>query len=118
MHGSLSDAVFDALVRHEHKAQKLADVELAPDASAEQVFETANARQLDIVTNDPALANAPFESPVSFGRSLVFLQLPGGDVEQDDAIDRLFARYKRLTPGRMYTVTENRVKIRQLPGLK
>jgi len=38
-----------------------------------------------------------------------------GDVEQDDAIDRLYARYKRLTPGRMYTVTGSRVKIRQLP---
>jgi hypothetical protein len=46
----------------------------------------------------------------------VFLQLEGGDVEQDDAIDRLFARYKRLSPGRMYTVTGTRVKIRQLPG--
>jgi hypothetical protein len=48
----------------------------------------------------------------------VFLQLPGADVEQDDAIDRLFTRYKRLTPGRLYTVTETRVKVRQLPSRK
>jgi hypothetical protein len=37
-------------------------------------------------------------------------------VEQDDAITRLFERYKRLTPGRLYTVTGSRVKIRQLPA--
>jgi hypothetical protein len=116
VHGSLSNAVAEALVRHGHKAQTPTEIELQPDASPADVLETANARQVDIVTNDPALANAPFESPVKFGRSLVFLQLAGGDVEQDDAIDRLFTRYKRLTPGRMYTVTENRVKIRQLPG--
>ena len=48
-------------------------------------------------------------------RVVVYLQLEGGDVEQDDAIDRLFKRYKRLTPGRLYTVTGSRVKVRQLP---
>jgi len=116
VHGSLSNAVTEALVRHGHKAQTPAEIELQPEASPADVLETANAKQIDIVTNDPALANAPFESQIKFGRSLVFLQLAGGDVEQDDAIDRLFTRYKRLTPGRMYTVTENRVKIRQLPG--
>jgi hypothetical protein len=110
--------VTEALVRHEHEAQTPAEIGLAPDARPDEVLEAAHTKQLDIVTNDPNLANAPFESPVKFGRSLVFLQLPGGDVEQADAIDRLFERYKRLTPGRMYTVTENRVKIRQLPGLK
>jgi hypothetical protein len=45
----------------------------------------------------------------------MFLQWPGGAVEQDDAVDRLFTRYKRLTPERLYTVTETRVKVRQLP---
>jgi hypothetical protein len=62
------------------------------------------------------MAEAPFLLEQAFGRSLVYLQLEGGDVEQDDAIDRLFDRYKRLTPGRLYTVTGSRVKIRQLPG--
>ena len=107
----------EALIRHGDKAQTPESIELAPDASPAEVLEAAHVKQLDIVTNDPALANAPFESPIKFARSLVFLQLPGGDVEQDDAIDRLFKRYKRLTPGRMYTVTETRVKIRQLPSL-
>ncbi|HTL30068.1 MAG TPA: hypothetical protein VL282_12640 [Tepidisphaeraceae bacterium] len=103
-------------MRHEHQAQTLADVELAPDASAQDVLKTAHKRQLDVITTSPQLANAPLESGVSFGRSIVFLQLEGGDLEQDDAIDRLFERYKRLTPGRLYTVTATRVKIRQLPG--
>jgi len=116
VHGNLSGAVAAALVRHGDQAQAPESIGLAADASAAEVFEAANAKQLDIVTNDPALAAAPFESKANFSRSLVFLQLAGGDVEQDDAVDRLFARYKRLTPGRMYTVTENRVKIRQLPS--
>ena len=66
---------------------------------------------------DGALVETVFapEAP-PFGRSIVYLQLEGGDVEQDDAVDRLFERYKRLTPGRLYTVTGSRVKIRQLPG--
>jgi hypothetical protein len=115
VHGNLTQAAVDALVRHEHKAQTLADVELAPDASPEDVFKTATKRQLDLITTSPELAGAPFDAHVPFNRSLVFLQLEGGDVEQDDAIDRLFARYKRLSPGRLYTVTASRVKIRQLP---
>jgi hypothetical protein len=90
----------------------------AKAASAAEVFEASHAKQLDILTNDAELVKAPFESAVKFGRSIVFLQLEGGDVEQDDAIDRLFKRYKRLTPGRLYTVTGSRVKIRQLPGMR
>ena len=116
VHGNLSQAAVDALVRHEHKAQRAAEVELAADASPEEVFEAAQKRQLDVITSSSELASAPFEQQVPFNRSLVFLQLEGGDVEQDDAVDRLFARYKRLTPGRLYTVTASRVKVRQLPG--
>ena len=70
---------------------------------------------MDLLTNDAVLANTLFEKDFWFNRSLVFLQLEGGEVEQDDAVDRLFERYKRLTPGRLYTVTGSRVKVRQLP---
>ncbi|HEX3358828.1 MAG TPA: hypothetical protein VHS31_17760 [Tepidisphaeraceae bacterium] len=118
LHGNLTVAVAEALVRHEHSVQKLTDLGSSEDISPAEVFELAHAKQLDILTNDPVLAGAPFESAVKFGRSIVFLQLEGGDMEQDDAIDRLFKRYKRLTPGRLYTVTGSRVKVRQLPGLK
>src|SRR4051812_25789612 len=82
VHGNVTAAVADALKRHGHSAQSLADVDLAPDAPPAEVFEAAHAKQFDLLTNDPALANAPFESPIKFGRSLVFLQLEGGDVEQ------------------------------------
>jgi hypothetical protein len=58
---------------------------------------------------------APFSQGKSFRRSIVYLQLQGGEVELDDAVDRLFTRFKRLTSGRLYTVTATRVKVRQLP---
>ena len=119
VHGSnTTQAVTDALRRHEHNAKSLTDIDLAPDADAKAVLEAARKDQLDILTTDPALAQAPFDLNFWFNRSIVFLQLEGGDVEQDYAVDRLFERYKRLTPGRLYTVTGSRVKVRQLPSRK
>jgi hypothetical protein len=119
VHGpQTTPAVADALRRHGHETRDLASLSLAADADARAVLEAAKKNQLDLITTDPALAQAPFDLDFWFNRSLVFLQLEGGDVEQDDAIDRLFDRYKRLTPGRLYTVTETRVKVRQLPGRK
>ncbi len=111
LHGSLTPAVAEALRRHEHV------VNLPPvgEASIESILELARKKQWDIITADPALVRQVFDGPARFIRCIVLLQLTGGDVEQDDAIDRLFKRYKRLSPGRLYTVTESRVKIRQLP---
>jgi hypothetical protein len=110
-HGSLSPAVADALKRHEH--QVVAPLE-SPDPG--EFLKLAHKQQLDVVTTDGVLVDAIYAQKIPFGRAIVFLQLEGGDVEQDDAIDRLFTRYKRLTPGRLYTVTATRVKIRQLPS--
>lgn len=119
LHGlQTTPAVADALVRHGHEARDLASLSLAPDADAKSLLDAAKKNQLDILTTDPALAQAPFDLDFWFDRSIVFLQLEGGDVEQDDAVDRLFKRYKHLTPGRLYTVTSTRVKIRQLPSKK
>ncbi|MDB5301542.1 MAG: hypothetical protein JWO87_3205 [Phycisphaerales bacterium] len=115
--GHTTAAVSEALKRHGHDARQAADIELSADASPEEVLKAAHAHQLDLLTADQTLANAPFgEDPFRFGRSIVYLNVGEGDVEQDDAVDRLFNRYKRLTPGRLYTVTSSRVKIRQLPG--
>jgi hypothetical protein len=113
LHGNLTSATGDALRRHGHQVVELPEVPSDP----QEVLATAKKAQLDVLTADAAMAAAPFESAPPFNRSLVFLQLAGGDVEQDDAIDRLFARYKRLTPGRLYTVTGSRVKVRQLPTI-
>ena len=118
LHGSITPAVADALIRHGHAAHPTAEVDLAPQAAPADILRAAKSRQWDIITNDASLSTAPFEQQDWFNRSIVYLQLQGGDVEQDDAIDRLFARYKRLTPGRLYTVTGTRVKCRQLPGSK
>ena len=82
----------------------------------QEVIKAAEKAQLDIVTADADLVEAPYQHEIWFKRTIVFLQLEGGDVEQDDAVDRLFERYKRLNPRRVYTVTGTRVKIRQLPG--
>ncbi|HEX4792731.1 MAG TPA: hypothetical protein VH370_03010 [Humisphaera sp.] len=116
IHGTLTPAAGEALRRHGHTTRLPAEISLAPDAPAEDVLREASKNQLDLITADAAIASAPYEQRLSFGRSIVLLNVENGDVEQDDAIDRLFERYKRLTPGRLYTVTGSRVKIRQLPG--
>jgi hypothetical protein len=115
LHGNLSAAVGEALVRHEQKWMPLAELSLAADASPRDILLAAQTKQYELLTTDSALVNAIFEQKIWFNRTILFLQLEGGDIEQDDAIDRLFQRYKRLSPGRLYTVTATRVKVRQLP---
>ncbi len=114
----MTSAVADALVRHGHSAQNMTELGLPPATDPATVLKTADAAQLDILTTDASLTSAVFASDLWLKRSMVYLQLEGADVEQDDAVDRLFDRYKRLTPGRLYTVTGTRVKVRQLPGKK
>jgi len=108
--------VGEALVRHGHTVQDLSQIGLPNEADPMAVLEAAKAAQLDLLTTSAAMSAAPFLSKYWFNRSMVYLQLEGADIEQDDAIDRLFKRYKRLTPGRLYTVTGSRVKVRQLPS--
>lgn len=116
LHGNLASAAADALKRHGQEPHSALDIGLSPDAAAQDVFDAARKAQLEILTADAALAQAPFEKDARFSRTMVYLNVEGGEVEQDDAVDRLFERYKRLSPGRLYTVTGSRVKIRQLPG--
>ncbi|HEV2292389.1 MAG TPA: DUF5615 family PIN-like protein [Tepidisphaeraceae bacterium] len=118
LHGNLTPAVGEALRRHEHTAFPMTELAIAGGATHSETVRAAQAKQWDILTADSDLVNAVFDDDIWFNRSIVFLQLTGGDLEQDDAIDRLFRRYKRLTPGRLYTVTETRVKVRQLPSRK
>jgi hypothetical protein len=117
LHGPLTTAVADALRGRGDAVQDPAAVGVTPDTAHAEVLKAAHKAQLDVLTTDAKLAEALFaEGAPKFGRSIVYLQLEGGDVEQDDAVGRLFERYKRLTPGRLYTVTGTRVKVRQLPG--
>jgi hypothetical protein len=112
LHGSLTSTVGDALVKHGHVVHQAADAGLAPDASPELVLEAARTRQWDLFTDESAVAREPFNGQ-KFARSIVFLQLDGA--QADNAVDRLFDRFKRLSPRRLYTVTPSRVKVRQLP---
>ena len=114
--GNLAPAVADAIKRHGHQVTPLQSLDLSENSTKQEILAAADKAQLDIVTADPELAEAPYQLDYYFQRSIVFLQLAGGEVEQDDAIDRLFDRYKSPKPKRLYTVTETRVKIRQLPG--
>jgi hypothetical protein len=114
VHGTISAAVSEALVEHGHVAHPVAEVDAAPELPAERILQIAAEKQWDILTDDPAVARMPFEQSTKFNRSLVVLQVEG-ESEQIDAVGRLFARYARLSPGRLYTVTKSRVKIRQLP---
>ncbi|HWE01448.1 MAG TPA: DUF5615 family PIN-like protein [Tepidisphaeraceae bacterium] len=115
LHGTLQSAVAEALRRHKHETRSLADVGLAADAPPDEVLRSAHKNQLDLLTVDQDTATSLYENPFAFDRSIVYLNVGEGDVERDDAVDRLFARYRQLTPGRLYTVTESRVKVRQLP---
>ncbi len=116
LHGTMTGAVGEALRRHGHEAQDMLAVGLPPAADAHDVLTAAQSEQLDILTTDASFSAAPYLLDFWFQRSIVYLQLDGGEVEQDDAIDRLFERYKTLVRGRLYTVTASRVKVRQLPG--
>ena len=118
LHGPMSTAVGDALRRHGHTAVDMTEAGLPPATDPVTVLTAARTQQLDILTTNATMSSAPFlmgQRPGP-GRSMVYLQLEGGEEEQGDAVDRLFTRYKRLTPGRLYTVTAGRVKVRQLPG--
>ena len=119
LHGKLTPAVADALRARGDTVRQAADVGLSDTSSATEILKASHKDGADLLTTDVNLATALFdrEEPLKFNRSIVYFQLEGGDVEQDDAIARLFARYKRLTPGRLYTVTASRVKVRQLPGI-
>jgi predicted nuclease of predicted toxin-antitoxin system len=115
-HGNLTPAAAEAMKRHQQETRTPAEIGLPPDAPTADLLEAARKNQLEIMTTDAAMADALFEISSRFGRTIVLLRVGDGEIEQDDAIDRLFERYRRLSPGRLYTVTGGRVKIRQLPG--
>ena len=118
LHGNLTPVVGDALKRHEQDVPEAASLGLTEGLDAAHILELARKHQCEVLTADAAMAQAPFALDLWFNRSMVYLQCPQGEEEQDNAIDRLFERYKRLTPGRLYTVTGSKVKVRQLPAKK
>lgn len=114
LYGNLNPAVKAAVERHEHAAQTMPEAGLEASLEPADILKAAHQKQLDVITNDRALALFARSTSLKFDRSIIYLQLAGEEVEQDDAIDRLFDRYKSPKPRMMYTVTETRVKVQQL----
>jgi len=108
-----------ALAHHGHTVHThadLAEVTTAPDTLGPQgLFKHLTTRQWNLATTDRALVQAVYDLKINFPNCIVFLQ---GDAAENasSAVDRLFDRYPRLAPRRLYTITKGRVKIRQLPG--
>jgi hypothetical protein len=116
LHGTITPAAEAALVRHGQKVHRMTELEIGEDADGRELLKAAQTKQWEVLTSDASLVRAIYEQAIWFNRSLVYLEVEADEVVQDDALDRLFKRYKRLSPGRLYTVTQSRVKVRQLPG--
>ncbi len=132
IHGTLAPEISAALARHEHKAHTLEELgetshtPTEPSGSAAgsptiaidpaELFQSLARRQWFLLTNDAALVHQMFEEKIPYPGIIILLINAPDAPAQSAALDRLFERYKRLTPKRLYTITPNRVKIRQLPG--
>ena len=123
IHGAVHPEAPAALVKHEHACHTMLELSEATDApeaaaaNAAVLLGLLTKKQWNLLTTDSALVRDLYEKKVSFAGVIVLvLEDPKELHDQGKAIDRLFERYKRLTPGRLYTVTPSRVKIRQLPG--
>jgi hypothetical protein len=118
LHGNVPTGLAEDLAQRGHKTHLPADLSLPAEATLADILSAAGAVQWDIMTSDPALPAVLFGPreglPRSFGRCVVLIQPQAGE-DSHAILERLFSRYPRLTPWRLYTVTPSRVKIRQLP---
>jgi hypothetical protein len=118
LHAISSDAA-SALKRHGHTVHTSAELDdpVTPSNAlgVAELLELLTARQWCLLTTDRDLVQGVYDRKISFSSCIVFLQ-GSAATDSSTAIDRLFARYPRLSPRRLYTVTKGRVKIRQLPG--
>ena len=123
IHGAAPAEVAEALAHRGHVCHTLP--ELSADAGADAaayddpaiLLPLLDKKQWHLLTADAALVRSVYEKKAPFGGVIVLvLNDPDAAHDRGRAIERLFERYPRLTPGRLYTVTPNRVKIRQLPG--
>jgi hypothetical protein len=123
IHGAVRPEAATALAKRDHVCRTLpellADADVPPDADhdPEVLLSWLDKKQCHVLTTQVAFVRDVYEKKIAF-RGVLVLLLDDPDVPQDQsqALERLFDRYRRLTLGRLYTVTPNRVKIRQLPG--
>jgi hypothetical protein len=123
VHGAVHPDAQAAFARHGHACHQLLELSDLTDAPAQAanhpntLLPLLEKKQWNLVTVDADFVHALYEEKAAFGGLIVFiLDNPDELHDQDKAVDRLFDRYPRLTPRRLYTVTPSRVKIRQLPG--
>lgn len=123
VHGAIHPDAQAAMQRHGHHCHSI--LELSADTDAPETLSEDPAalvkvlekKQWYLLTTDGDFITRLYEAHVNYGGLIVQI-LDDPDVlrDQGPAVDRLFERYPRLTPRRLYTVTASRVKIRQLPG--
>ncbi|MEM7806610.1 MAG: hypothetical protein AAF561_00695 [Planctomycetota bacterium] len=112
-----ADDVRQAFTEAGHKVVSPTDIELSTGASAIDRREAARRHQLELVVTNRQSLDAVLPSSgnkATFGRTLIFLN--SGPSDAPLAVHRLFGRYKRLSPGRLYSVSPQRVKVSQLPS--
>ena len=118
LYGTFGDGTAEQFREGGHVAVKPAELDLDAAADPLAVREAARKQQYELVVADRQTLDALLPKSAAretFGRVLVFLRDDPADHAL--AVLRLFERYKRLTPGRLYTVSSGRVKVDQLPGL-
>ena len=119
--GEVSSEITTGLTRHGHTLHTLADLGDHPQAtelaapSPELLMSVLEQKQWNCLTADGEFLRRFYEEKIIFPYLIIHV-LPTA-LNDATAVDRLFERYPRLTPRRMYTITPSRIKIRQLPGL-
>jgi hypothetical protein len=121
-HGNVTPETIAALKaagHHVHALSELTSDEISDPAALAPVDLLAALvrKQWQLITTDGALVHTIFENKLEFPRGLIVHIQTEDPADHPAAIARLFERYSRLTPKRMYILTASRVKIRQLPGL-
>ncbi len=116
LYGNFSDETAAQFRESGHVAVTLEQLGLASDTSPQMVRELARKQQYELVVADREMVDALLPGSArreTFGRVIVFLR----DKPEDHALAvmRLFDRFKRLTGGRLYTISSGRVKVSQLP---
>jgi hypothetical protein len=114
LNGSVSPEAAEVLRQRGDQVMDSKTMEPSLQSDAPDFLQALQRAQVDILTTDDNIHTAIYAAGFPLRRSIVYLQ--SGPDEQAQALARLFARYKRLVPGRLYTVTSSRVKVRQLPG--
>ena len=116
VHGGLAAEGCEAMVRQGHRVHQLTELagETPAPSSPEELLRELARRQWCLLTADRDFVHQVYDQGLKFNLCMVLL-IAQAD-QHSSSVDRLFERYKRLSPKRLYTVTPGRVKVRQLPG--